>query len=261
MALLSSSLLSWDPAFLFHGGGQDPAQEEGWLAEAPGQVPDPGNPPAPQRGVWKRGSVWRLEIGSLRGAHIETRALSLAAQLAGDAGGSRDLELQRPPAPPTPAGGWGPQGSPSSSSPAGVPRLAEQHNLLGAAPHPHQMPTMGPSCSPTSQGRVGGRVGTGGFKLQTQWFSQVEAPGPESRPLDADSRAAREPASPSPTCLEGSPRPPRRKGAPQGMLGIETGLHESPFHLLPTGTRAQVRWSPVPHPPQAWVASKPKIRH
>lgn len=55
-----------------------------------------GTPPASQRGVWKRGSVWCLEIGSSRGAHTETRDSSLATQMAGEVVGSRDPELQLP---------------------------------------------------------------------------------------------------------------------------------------------------------------------
>ena len=105
MALFGNSLPSWDPAFPFDGGGQHPAQEEGSVAQArPGSLrsgPDsrprehPRPPPPTKRGL-EEGSVWRLEIGSLRGAHIEIGALSLATQLAGEVGGSRDLELSSP---------------------------------------------------------------------------------------------------------------------------------------------------------------------
>lgn len=51
---------------------------------------------------------------------------------------------------------------------------------------------------------------------------------------------------------------PQGEGTPQSTLGIETGLHESPFHLLPTGTRAQVGWLPNPPLPNPGEPQSPR---
>lgn len=96
----------------------------------------------PHGGAWRRGSVWRLEIGSSRGAHTETRAfrvLGHPSDWRGRRGAETMMEL-----PVASNGGWGGerQGSHSYSPIKDTHSRAEQCNFLGSETQ-LQMPTLG----------------------------------------------------------------------------------------------------------------------
>lgn len=68
------------PHFLFYH--RQRGMQSCWVLPAHRGTPTSAAPPpvSPQRG-WRRGSVWRLEIRSLREAHTETRAFSVLGQV------------------------------------------------------------------------------------------------------------------------------------------------------------------------------------